>query len=323
MPSLIWQVEQALLALYKPGLKKHQLPLAKRQKLIVGARTLEVYLRTCCQFAKWCRTELHIKRLTDAHLAGQIWVQAMIDAGRSPWTVAMAVSALQKLARGVEARWGRRVTFVVPEALVGRQRRLLALRRRRKADGELAYPEAHLESVLRCLEPPFREAVEAVLHLGLRRREVVSLRAGDVDLRAASFAVKGRDGAWTVHPLPPGYAGVVQVRRGKGGRPREVPVPLGYRDALEARVRTARDPAERLFPVQAQELTRAVARACAAAGVPCRGVHGFRHTWALRQFRHLQGLGYVEVGARQMVSWWLGHNRLGVTVSYIPRVKGR
>lgn len=318
MPSLVRQVEMALLSVYVPKLnlhrKKHEVEPGMRARLIFGARTLEVYLDWACRFARWAREVHGVNRLVELpHLAGQAWVQGLIDAKKSPWTVSLAISMLRKLEWGIRARWGVWVTLVDPKALSGRQRRTLCMRRRKGA-----YPAADLRLLRAHLSEEYRRALDACVALGLRRKELVSVRACDVDLLATSYLVKGRDGVWMEHPLPPGYVGVVKVRRGKGGRPREVPVPVWYRPELEA-VLAGRKPEERLWPVQYREFGRAITRACADAGIVSRGVHGLRHTWAIQRMCHLVSLGYSEDEARQLCSWWLGHNRLAVTSSYLAK----
>lgn len=318
MPSLVRQVEMALLSVYVPKLslrrKKHEVEPELRARLIFGARTLEVYLDWACRFVRWAREVHGVRRLVELpHLAGQAWVQGMINSEKSPWTVSLAISALRKLEWGIWARWGIWVTLIDPNALTGRRRRTLRMRKRRGA-----YPAGDLRLLREHLPEEYRQALDACVALGLRRKELVGVRACDVDLLAASYLVKGRDGVWTEHPLPPGYAGVVRVRKGKGGRPREVPVPVWYRPELEA-ILAGRGPEDRLWPVQYQEFGRAIYRACKDAGIVSRGVHGLRHTWAIQQMHHLMSLGYSEDEARQLCSWWLGHNRLAVTSSYLAR----
>lgn len=158
----------------------------------------------------------------------------------------------------------------------------------------------------------------ACVALGLRRKELIGLKADDVDLTAKVFRVKTRKAEWEEHKLPPGYAGVVKVKKGKGGRPREVPVPEWYRFELESTLAGLK-PEDRLWPIQSKEFGRAVYGACAEAEIISRGVHGLRHTWVIQRLFHLTSLGYSEDEARQLCSWWLGHNRLAVTSSYLAK----
>jgi hypothetical protein len=88
-----------------------------RRRLIFAGRTLVVYMDLCSRFVRWAGVELGVRRLVEAQLAGQLWVQGLIDAGRSAWTISAAISALRKLEWGIQARWGRKVTLVAPKAL--------------------------------------------------------------------------------------------------------------------------------------------------------------------------------------------------------------
>lgn len=314
MPSLVRQIEMALLAVYRPGVKKHHVPAKLRHRWVYSGRSLENYLYLCNWWAEWAGSEVGLRRLVNAHAMGQPWVQnVLIDGDYSAWTIGAALSALRKLESGIRARWHRNVTLVNPENLVERPKRFLRDRRRRGA-----YTADEITALRLYLAPQFRQPFEAMLALGLRRHEVIALRARDVDLTAQAYAVWDREGTWRAEPMLPGYMGIVKVRRGKGGRPREVPVPEEYLSKLEEHARAARDPGQRLYPVQARALHRAIWDACSKAGIPSGGVHSLRHSWAQRQHQQVRSLGYGEGAARQLVSWWLGHDRIAVTASYVP-----
>lgn len=316
-PSIVRQIEMALVPLYeqRPAMKKHELPEEQRDLWIWSGRTLENYLSWASWWGKWARDQLGLRQLTDAQLMGQPWVQGLIDDDdHSMWTVSAVISALRKLEIGIRRRWHRDVTLIVPESLANRDKRWLEDRQRRGH-----YPADEIRLLRLYIEREYRPALDACLALGLRRREVIAIQAQDVDLLASEFAVKAPDGGWASRPLPEGYAGVVHVRRGKGGRPREVPIPLRYRETLVGLVCGAKEPTERLWPVQAKAFGYGVIRAGRAARIGSRGVHGLRHSWALREYLHLRQLGFTDTDARQAVSWWLGHNRLAVTVNYISR----
>lgn len=316
-PSIVRQIEMALVPLYdeRPALKKHEIPDELRSNWIWSGRTLENYLEWCTWWGRWAQQELGLRQLTDAHLMGQPWVQGLIDdEGHSMWTVSAVTSALRKLEVGIRRRWHRPVILIVPESLVNRDRRWLADRVRRGH-----YPADEIRLLRLYIAAEYRSALDACLALGLRRREVIAVQAQDVDPLATEFAVKTAEGGWSPRPLPDGYAGVVRVRRGKGGRPREVPVPFRYRETLVDLVRTAAEPTTRLWPIQARAFGYAVIAGCRAARIGSRGVHGLRHSWALREYLHLRQLGFTDTDARQVISWWLGHNRLAVTANYIER----
>lgn len=120
MPSIVRQIEMALIAIYKPGLPKHNLAREVRERLILAGRPLELYMEYCCTWARWAKQHLGLRRLVDARLMGQPWVQDVIDRGRSAWTVTGYIQGLRKLEYGIRARWGSEVTLIVPKALAGR-----------------------------------------------------------------------------------------------------------------------------------------------------------------------------------------------------------
>jgi hypothetical protein len=54
----------------------------------------------------------------------------------------------------------------------------------------------------------------------------------------------------------------------------------------------------------------------------CCGTHGFRKTYAQERYKLLRSEGLDDRAARLQVARELGHNRVRVTYSYIPRGEG-
>ncbi len=125
----------------------------------------------------------------------------------------------------------------------------------------------------------------------------------------------------------PDFCVVNVVRATKGGRPRTVTVSVRFRPFLEWLVERAglhRD--GHVFQGrgdQGQSLAKrtqsAVRYACERLEIECYGTHGFRKCWAQELHRLLGGQGFDDQAARREVAQALGHNRVAVTYSYIPR----
>jgi integrase len=117
------------------------------------------------------------------------------------------------------------------------------------------------------------------------------------------------------------------VKGTKGGRPRNVDVDLKHREflvRLKDRAEGHRD--GHVFQGRGhrgQSLVRrtqdAVRCACERLGIESYGTHGFRRTWAQEQHQALLAQGLSDHESRQSLAEELGHGRVAVTYSYVPR----
>lgn len=123
---------------------------------------------------------------------------------------------------------------------------------------------ADVEALLGKIEPPVcRMVVMTAYGTGLRISEALALETADID----------------------GKAGLIHVRRGKGGRPRLVMLPRRLLEALREYWRLTRPPGPLLFPGQDRSkpvcpdtVRRAVHCAAAELGINQRvTMHAFRH----------------------------------------------
>ena len=80
--------------------------------------------------------------------------------------------------------------------------------------------------------------------------------------------------------------------------------------------RWARDQADQSL---ARRVRSAVQQACIRLGEPCYSTHGFRRTFAQERYRNLRAEGLDDRAARRALAGDLGHNRIDVTYSYVPR----
>lgn len=153
---------------------------------------------------------------------------------------------------------------------------------------------AEVVTVLGALRKPLYRMMALVMYgAGLRVGEVVVVEVGDIDAAR----------------------GVLRVRRGKGGKPREVMLAPRLLEALRAYWRTERPPLPYLFaspstgkPVSTNAVRLAIHRACAEAGLTKRITpHMLRHSFAthlledkvdLRVIQHLLGHGSITTTVR-------------------------
>ncbi len=254
--------------------------------------------------------------------AVEAFLQALVAAGASPSTVRAYRAALRDFVE--YAGWDRRVSELdvsVVNAWVADRARRGIPRERGGRRSTLHYYTVFVRRFLRWTGAPaefpavprgrrgfshaltWRE-VEALLNAsrdlidalavalmaesGLRAGELLSLRAGDVDLEAGTARV-----------------------RGKYGKERIVFLGPVSRLLLRVRLATARDPGERLVPISYQALYKRLKSLARRAGVDPVKVrpHVLRHTFATEALR--RGL---SLAALQRI---LGHSDLKVTQLYL------
>ena len=141
---------------------------------------------------------------------------------------------------------------------------------------------AEVQALLGKIEPLVcRMVVMTAYGTGLRISEALSLETRDID----------------------GKAGIVHVRRGKGGRPRLVMLPRRLLETLREYWRLTRPPGPLLFPGQDRSkplcpdtVRRAVHCAAAALGIERRvTMHAFRHSFATHLLESGEDLRTIQV----------------------------
>lgn len=155
---------------------------------------------------------------------------------------------------------------------------------------------AEIEALLGEIQPLVcRMVVMTAYGTGLRISEILALETRDID----------------------GKAGIIHVRRGKGGRPRLVTLPRRLIETLREYWRRARPPGPLLFPGQDRSkpicpdtVRRAVHCASAALGINRRvTMHSFRHSFATHLLESGEDLRTIQV--------LLGHRSIRNTTRYL------
>ncbi len=306
--SVVRQVEMALQAIFTDGVSRAELKargLAGQR--IVSHRTMQDYLADCCRFARWCKLAYGISYLREiTPKMAEEYVQGLVDLDRSGGYIGKVKAAIRKLDVAMKKRgWRKRNA---PD--------LLAAGGGWHSDRrpERAYTPDQAAQIVAFMHEHARDKQAADVAqlqrvVGLRVSEAAMIRGQDLDVSSPDFCV--------VHV----------VRATKGGRPRTVTVSVAHRAFLERLVEQAevhrdghvfRGRGDRGRSL-ARRVEGAVRYACDRLEIACYGTHGFRKCWAQELHRMLGGQGFDDQAARREVAQGLGHNRVNVTYSYIPR----
>ena len=216
------------------------------------------------------------------------WVRALEDAGKKPATVQLKLAAARAL--NAALRWAG-ATDAAPFAGVRAAPEKTAPWDRRKP-----YPPADVERLLAVATGEDRALVLLGAHAGLRVSEALALRRADARLAD----------------------GELDVRDGKGGKARTVPVSESLASALregtadgddaqdgreEGRGGAGAGTEERVLRVRDDRQARLrLRRLAAAANVPYRGYHALRHYCGTRLMR--------DTGDLDTVARVLGHSSI-------------
>jgi integrase len=268
----------------------------------------DVEERVLARFAAFCRAEFPGLE-APAQAAVEAWIAAARQRAVTPATLQGLAAPVRELARWL----GRRgvPAYVLPAGALPRPARYVP---HIYTDQELAALFTQTDRCRYCSQVPFRHLVMPVLFrtiyaCGLRASEARLLRAGDVDTGA----------------------GVLQIRDGKGGKDRQVPVSAPLRERLadyHARV-LGRSGGDWFFPgTSGQPLTlgnidKNFRRFLWQARIPHGGrghgprVHDLRHAFAVSNLRSWFARG-DDVGALlPVLQAYMGHSSIADTDYYL------
>lgn len=270
----------------------HRLHVRHLRALRRSDHTVKFYTAAVQKFAQWLRLEGHsdVSTLTRSEItAFQLWLreQGLSEGGE------------HAILRGVRAT----LRFGVDEELFSRDPFKKVKMPKLPADPPPAAQPHEVAAMLRAArEGPFPWRDRALLMVaydtGLRCSELVALTCADVDL----------------------VNGIVHVRRGKGGKPRQIPIGVRSGQAVTAYERRERKPArpviENLFlarggvPLTTSGVSQAFLRLAEAAGLPRDHVapHALRRGFSVQFLR-----GGGDVFALQQL---LGHTTLEMSRRY-------
>ena len=172
--SLIAQVNERIKSFDKRGQSKHS---AKDEHGhvddIYGNSTYDKYLRVCCRFVTWCKTNHKCKTLDDCRRYVDEWITKLIDAEYSASTIKQYACAVAKLYQCSTKE------FIKPPS------RLRANTTRSRGE---KVRDAHFS------EKNNKAIVEFCKSTGLRRHELKALRTDDLICESGTYYVHVRRG---------------------------------------------------------------------------------------------------------------------------------
>ncbi len=290
-----------------PERSRHE---AKRQGIahrgIYSINSRTSVQKRCLAMLRSLPPDLKVRRLADLTPAHIAWaVDHMKTSGRAGATIKSHLSAYRKLQRGiVERGWSKRA----PEELVPDRLYDGLVRRDPRGPYSGTVAERIIEHVSHHPRwgTEFAQMCRLARAAGLRRAELVGLRQQDIDRATGTITVRKTSA--------------------KGGKERIVELDLAGRAALKAVLETI--PADGPYiwfngRTIAENLERNIRSFCQQEGIICRGMHGFRATFADEWLNRHLGDGPVihkqEQAMRRELSSLMGHVRTQITYSYTPR----
>jgi len=304
-PSIVYQVSETLRRIFTPGISRHEL---KQRRLdgerITGIQTMRDYVKSACLFAHWCKLSYGIRDICQiTPEMAERYIAGLRDRELSGGYIGKIKAAIRKLDVAARATGHRSPTappLLSPGGGWHSDRRPERAYTKHQAERIVGYLRGHAR------DRQVADAVQLQWVAGLRISEAVMIRGQDIDPRTC-----------TVHA----------VQATKGGKPRLVSVDPRHRPFLERLCGLAQSHRDgHVFQgrgSRGESLIRrvqsAVRYACKQLEIADYGTHGFRRCWAQERYQELGEQGLDDSTARRVVARELGHNRLDVTYSYIPR----
>lgn len=235
----------------------------------------------------------HENLLHPARMAGTRWLRALERAGAKPATVQVMLSAGRALYAALRAAGATEAdpfkdVHPAPDPVARHEKRA-------------EYGPDEIRRLLAVAEGDERLLVLLGAYGGLRAAEMVALRWADVDLAGGRLAVaRGKGGKRRTIPLAPALATALATALGGAGRTSVHVLTLAQErqtgGAATTRYRAA---------------SHRLARLCARAGLPKRGLHALRHSAGTRL--------YEQSGDVELVSRLLGHESIATSTIYIKK----
>lgn len=298
--SLVYQMQQALKVVFRPGRRRYHDKKYGRTGMIRGIETMQCMVTDACQFAHFIQKHWsgvrYLEQVTPE--MAQAFIADHTRRENSGGYIGRVIASIRKLDEAC------RKAGIFPADCPP----LLPYKGEEAVSGyhsdprPLAYTDEQTEAIITRIsqdDPTVARLLRAIWLTGLRVSEAAYLRAQDIDLESGMIILTGN------------------VNHTKGGRPRDVKVQESSREFL-ATLRAAGEqrPDGHIFTARKSLPDRArqrVRKACRELGIPALGTHGFRKAFAVEQYQRNVAAGLSDPHALLNTSRQLGHNRARVT----------
>ncbi len=298
--SIKYQATRVLNGVRRYKVSRHELKRKGDADLfITSIETMKDYCRASVGLALWCKRERAVRDIRQITPAmAEEYVQNLCDRELSGGYIGKVVAAIRKFDRAM--RWMKERPKSAPPLLSEDLRGW-------HSDGrpERAYTPEAAERIIAAIPQHTRDPQTVLVArvqraFGARIREASKLHGDGIDVEGCRVTLKGKGGKVRTVGVDARWQGFLAELKERAA---------GHRDGYVFQGRRS----------MAVRTRNAVRQACRHLGEPCYSTHGFRKCYAQEQYRELRAEGLADKEARLDVSRLLGHNRLDVTYSYIPR----
>ncbi len=298
--SLVYQMQQALKGVFRPGRRRYHDKKYGRTGMIRGIETMQCMVTDTSQFAHFIQEHWsgvrYLEQVTPE--MAQAFIADHTRRENSGGYIGRVIASIRKLDKAC------RKASIFPAD----RPPLLPYAGENAVSGyhsdprPLAYTDEQAEAIITRItqdDPTVARLLRVMWLIGLRVSEAAYLRAQDIDLEAGMITLTGN------------------VTHTKGGRPRDVKVQESSREFLATlRAVGEQRPDGHIFTSRKSLPDRArqqVREACRELGIPALGTHAFRKAFAVEEYQRNVAAGASDPEALLNTSRQLGHNRARVT----------
>jgi integrase len=304
--SLVYQMQEALKRVFRPGRRRYHDKNYGREEMIRGIETMRCVVADASQFAHFIQNHWpQIRTLEEVTPEmAQAFIADHIRRENSGGYIGRVIASIRKLDKAC-----RKKGIFTPDRLpVLPYEGEGSIQGFHSDDRPIPYSDEQAEALIGYIvkdDPTVALVLRTMWVIGLRVNEATYLRAQDINIDTGFVALAGN------------------VNHTKGGRPRDVKVQKVDREFLvELRTIGEKRPDGHIFTSRKSLPNRArqrVRKACSELNIPPLGTHGFRKTFAVHDYQRNLSAGQSDSEALLSTSRQLGHNRSNVTrESYVP-----
>jgi len=304
--SLVYQMQEALKGVFRPGRRRYHDKKYGREEMIRGIQTIQCMVADTSQFAHYIQkhwSEVRYLKEVTPEMA-QAFIAEHIRLENSGGYIGRLIASLRKL----DAACRHTGIFAPGRGPLLPYEGIDAVSGFHSDPRPLPYTDEQAEALISYIakdNPTIALVLQTMWVIGLRVNEATYLRAQDIDIETGMITLTGSE------------------NHTKGGCPRDVKVQKYDRQFLTAlRAIGEQRPGGHIFTSRRSLPKRArqrVRKACRKLDIPRLGTHGFRKTFAVDDYQRNRAAGQSDSEALLSTARQLGYNRSKVTRdSYVP-----